>query len=270
MDRGEEYTIEDVNGLKFVRFTHIHNTGRFMHGVSTRIGGVSPAPFASLNLAFTSEDDEENMEENRRRMMAVLGMESAVVRHYIRLVHGVVVIEVPEDEPIDYPVAADGVVTALRGVPVSATYADCVPIILADPVKRACGVLHAGWRSAFGRIARHGVEMMKSCFGSNPSDMLAGVGPGIGRCCFEVGGEVSDAFFDKFSLWKDLMEASSNNGKYRIDLTGLNRRILMDSGIAVKNVVSVDMCTKCRGDLFFSYRREGALSGRMLAVIANR
>ena len=254
--------------VRFVRFDHIHREGLWAHGISTRVGGVSPPPYNTLNLGFTTEDQENNLEQNRRRMTEAIGLSGIQIRQTIDLVHGNLVVALEELDKAAMPLEADGIVTRMRSEALTTTFADCVPIILADPVTGAFGVIHGGWRGTFASIAAKAVKKMEKTFGCLPGNLLAGIGPGINRCCFEVGEEVADAFFYKFDHMQDLITESSNKNKWHVDILGLNRLILIKSGLCPERIVTCNLCTRCRNDLFFSYRRDGQRSGRMAAVMA--
>jgi polyphenol oxidase len=263
----EGYSVEEVSGVSYLKFDHISESGIFRHGFSTRIGGISPSPYDNMNLGFTTADSEENLRINRKRFFEALGIGDLPYRQLIHLVHGNLVINAGEIPPYGEPVTADGVITGSLNYPLVTTFADCIPILLAEPVKRVAGVIHAGWRGTFARIAAEGVEKMCRDFKCNPGDILAGIGPGIGRCCFEVGPDVTNLFFSEFHNLKDLITDVSNTNKSKIDLQELNREILTQARLRKENIVVAGLCTSCRGDLFFSYRRDGKVSGRMAAVI---
>jgi len=262
------YKIIENGGVRVLRFTNFHNTGFLSHGFSTRIGGVSPPPYNTMNLGFTTDDDENNLTENRRRFMTSLNLDGIPLQQQIDLVHGVNVITDEELRDDDFPVIADGILTDKIGFPLVTTFADCIPLFFTDTLKKVVGVVHAGWRGTFAGIAVKVVEKMVDACNSSPEYILAGIGPGIGPCCFEVGEEVAALFFEKYDRWKDLAVNVSNTHKWKIDLFRLNKRLLMKCGLPENNISIADLCTACRKDLFFSYRRDGKKSGRMAAVIA--
>lgn len=268
MSEPKGYTICENKGVRFLQFDHIRRAGFPAHGFSTRIGGVSSPPFNTMNLEFTNRDNTESIEENRKRFINALSLDGLRLRHLVRLVHGNKVItdkELPED---GNSVEADGIITQKKRFPLSTTFADCVPIILADPVTKTVGVIHAGWRGTFASIASQAVDRMVKAFGVNTADILAGIGPGISRENFEVGNDVISLFLQKYNFWKDLTVRLSNHDKWKLDILELNRRILLSGGIPRENIVLADLCTFEREDLFFSYRRDGLKTGRMAAVIA--
>ena len=266
----KRYSIAENNGVKFIQFNHIKEAGFPHHGFSTRIGGVSKSPYNTMNLGFTTEDNIENVRENQKRFLEALGVKGVEISHLIRLVHGNLVISYEELSSKDIPFEADGIITSQKNIPLVTTFADCVPIIIADPQKNITGVIHAGWRGTVASIASKAVDKMVEVYGCKLENILAGIGPGIGFDMFEVGNDVISMFLDKYSKWEDLTTRISNTDKWKLDLLQLNRRILLDRGIPDRNIVIADLCTYKRNDLFFSYRRDGKRSGRMAAVIVQR
>jgi hypothetical protein len=137
---------------------------------------------------------------------------------------------------------------------------------MADPKRRVIAAVHAGWRSTVAGITAKAVGLMADAFGCNPADIRAALGPAIGKCCFEVGPEVVGAVRDAFGFADDYIETKAD-GKGMLDLAGLNRKVLVEAGLPDAGISSADLCTYCRDDLFYSYRRQGELTGRMLAGI---
>lgn len=259
------------------------------HGFSTRKGGISSAyGKGSLNLGFTEHDSRANVEENRRRFLAALGGGPNVMLVPLKQVHGDRIHHVkaaPEAQLV-----GDGAVTDVPGVVLTIQTADCLPVLLADPVQHVVGAFHAGWRGTLARIAEKGVGEMKRLFGTNPKDIIAAVGPGIHACCYQVGEEVREKFASQFSYAAELFHEVSDpdpvHQKYpllfltarapghsqlgpnlHLDLVEANRRQLLDSGVLAKNIEASPLCTACRTDLLFSHRAEHGRTGRMLAAV---
>jgi len=218
---------------------------------STREGGVSEGPYASLNLGRATADEPERVDENRRRLCAEVGAQpEALAMNYQH--HSADVLRARAGSRGE---RADGLWTEERGLPVLALAADCLPIALAraNGAKPAVAVLHAGWRGLVAGIAAEGVKTL----GGGP--VAAMIGPGIGPCCYEVGEEVAAPFRLAFGM-----------GLYRdgkLDLWGAAERALRAAGVA--RVDRVDLCTACNPDRFFSHRRDDGLTGRqgVLGVI---
>jgi YfiH family protein len=187
----------------------------------------------------------------------------------MRQVHGgeiAVIREFPDPSRMRAAIAVDGAVTDRAGLVLTVLTADCLPILMADRKRHVIGAVHAGWRSTVAGIARKAVSLMGAAFGSEPADILAALGPAIGRCCFEVGPEVVEAVREAFDFADDYIEMKTG-GKGMLDLAGLNRNVLTDVGVPTDGIRSADLCTYCRDDLFYSYRRQGEGTGRMLAGI---
>ena len=245
-----------------------------IHAFSTREGGVSRPPYHALNLSFSTGDDPEAVRENRSRLFKALGVEpSFVVR--VRQVHGDGVLAVDEnlvkwegfprvllDEGFEY----DAMVTNLSGLALGIGTADCLPILLFDPRRKAIGAVHAGWRSTVKRIAEKAVKAMVKIYGTNPQDLLAAIGPGIGGCCYEVDDPVIEPLEKALPSW-EAFASSKENGRFHLDLSGVNERILEEAGLSLKHIFPLNLCTSCRRDLFYSYRAEKPRTGRMLSLI---
>lgn len=225
-------------------------------GVSTRKGGVSPFPFSSLNLGVHTSDSSENIQRNLELFTNHLGIKvDALARSY--QCHGDEILQT--QVPI-YAENFDAIITHQCGVFPAVGVADCCPILLADPIKKVSASIHAGWKGTVKDIARKTVEKMMIECQSNPSDILAYVGPCISQEFFEVGDEVAKQFLPEVQILK--------NGKYHIDLKLANTLQLQHSG--VKQIEISPFCTVKNNDLFFSFRNEKGLTGRMLAVIGFR
>lgn len=259
-------------GLRLHKFHHFESTGLVEHGFTTRLGGVSNGPYAGLNTAFHVGDADENVITNRALASGELNINS----HDLiagKQVHGdrVAVVDrrdlgrgaVSYEDSIP---ATDALVTGDPGVPLSSYYADCVPLFFLDPVKRIIALAHAGWKGTALKIGRKVVETMAGTFGSEPRHCLAGVGPAIGPCCYEVGEQVMEPFHQSFTDIKD-MTGPSSPGKWFLDLWEANRRTLVEAGLKPENIIVSSICTSCRNDLFFSYRAQGGTAGRMASLI---
>ena len=241
------------------------------HAFSTRYGGVSEGFLASLNLGFNRGDERERVIENYRRLGAALDMD--VMRAaYTKQVHGTHVRLVTDADrcgPTDPdPCDSDGLVTAVKGLPIFCFTADCVPLLLHDPVHGTAGAVHCGWRSSVGDIPGVAVGLMRS-LGSEPGDIRAAIGPAIGACCFETDSDVPDAV----RAWlgaADAEEFIRNKelpGKYLVDLRGAIRRRLMQLGLAPEHIAVSDECTVCRHDKYWSHRYTHGKRGSQCAVI---
>ena len=158
----------------------------------------------------------------------------------------------------------DGLMTDEPGVLLGIQTADCLPVLIADTKRRAVAAFHAGWRGTLKGVVEQGVGSMREEFGSDPKDLMAAIGPGIGSCCFAVGAEVRKLFAARFSYAEELFIAGE---ALRMDLVEANRRQLLAAGLSPETIFAMRECTSCRTDRYFSYRAEGGKTGRMMAVI---
>lgn len=241
------------------------------HGFSTRLGGVSPAPWDSLNLRPGMGDGQAALRENYRRFCRCAGvdMDRLVLS---RQVHETTVRPCTAadagkglDRERDY--TADGLITGEKGLPLAVFSADCGVILLHDPVTGAVGGVHAGWRGCAGGILEKAVQALNRNYGAKPETLLAAVGPCIGQCCFETDGDVPEAM--RGALGADAGPFLKKRGpKYHVDLAGLNRLWLLRSGLLPEHIDVCGLCTACRPDLFWSHRKMGDARGVHAAVIA--
>lgn len=264
-----------------------------VHGFSSRSGGVTTCygTTKSLNLGFTKDDTRENVEENRRRLLASLGAASegtpwpliALRQVHSDLIH--VVRSLPEGI-----LTGDGLITGLPRIVLAILTADCLPVLLVDTRNKAVGAFHAGWRGTAARIVEKGVGLMRREFGTRPEDIRAAIGPGIQQCCYEVGEELKAKFESQFSygseLFREVKESDSVREKYpllfmnqrapghgdpciklHLDLREANRRQLLAAGVPEEQIVALPDCTACGTQRFFSHRAEKGRTGRMMAVI---
>ena len=335
-------------GAKYLRIAEWERRYPVRTFFSTRDGGVSSGAFSSLNMGFSTGDERECVEENRRRVLDSVGETGyrEVAPHQVHRARiscvreraeradgqepsghrggeaslagtsdsqtlnyqtcdyqasgcqaqtsdyqtsgchqeifwlepgekrdggekvdggseGADSVSVKRREKLPFP-DTDALITDARNVVLTSLHADCIPVWLYDPVRHAAGLAHAGWRGTAADIAAKTVRRMCDIFGSRAEDIEAAVGPGIGTCCFEVGGEVIQAF-------ESLMDAAGEfytddgNGKYHLDLKGVNEALLRRAGVSRISVTGYDTC--CGSDLFYSYRRDGGVTGRMCAGI---
>jgi YfiH family protein len=265
----------------------------FVHGFSTRKHGYSSAYGGrALNLGFTVGDLRATVERNRGAFFRKLKIEPRRWKLLtLRQIHSDIVHHL--DSPPTDTLAGDGLVTSTPGQLLAIQTADCLPVLLSDPKRRAVGAFHAGWRGTLARIIEKGVGEMRKHFGSRPQDLKAAIGPGIHSCCYEVGPELQDKFQSQFGyaveLFREVRESNPVHEKYPLlfltarapghgpdepkiylDLVAANRRQLLDSGVLAKNISVSPLCTSCRTDLLFSYRAEKGKTGRLMSVIGVR
>ena len=243
----------------------------FANGFSTRLGGVSPFPENSLNLAGFDEDLAENIYENRRRFLGAFDGDYRLATAW--QVHGDGVKTVRSQQDIDNSEERfDGLVSRLPGVLLGVKTADCVPVVIGDPRTRSFAAIHAGWRGTVRSIVVRGVEAMQREFGSAPADMIAAIGPAACAKNYEIGQDVIDAFHAAFGGAGKYFKPTSE-GHAKIDLHLANEDQLLSCGVPLHSIFTAPLCTMESGDLFFSYRREKKLygkTGRLLSVIGLR
>lgn len=262
------------------------------HGFSTRHGGISTVygqsnPAGDLNLGWTKDDDPERVKENRRRFTAMVtarpedsGPDEPPPLITVRQIHSAETLVFTQHSDKTAFVGpdgralleADGLVTNVPGVLLGIQTADCVPVLLVDPVRRAVGAFHAGWRGTVARIVERGVATMQREFGSRPADLLAAIGPSIGSCCYTVGEEVHQQFSQNFSYAGMLFRrAQLEPGAHTVDLWEANRRQLLDAGLPADHISVLGECTGCTGlpgpHKYFSHRMEKGFTGRMMSAI---
>ena len=277
-----------ARGLRILEVPSFSKLPWLIHGFSTGPGGVSELNGEKiLNLSFTDWDTRENVLENRRRFQNALGAQDLSLIA-LKQIHSDVIH--PFEGPPAKACRGDASITAFPGLFLAVQTADCVPILLVDPKKRAVAAIHAGWRGTLARIAPKALGQMQMRFGSKPADILAALGPAIGGCCYEVGTEVATQFTSQFASaadWFDELRTGDEPNPLQwlnmmppghqpppknvlLDLRRANRAQLIEAGLKARNIFVSDLCTACRPDLLFSYRKQGPVSGRMLSVIGIR
>ena len=281
---------------KKLQLLHSEKLGKLAwlaHAFSTRLGGTSRAYGGNaLNLGFTKHDSRAAVERNRELFLKEMGATTTARRKSwplitLRQIHSDLIHRV-DGMPAE-PLAGDGLVTDTPELLLAVLTADCLPIILADRKRRATGVFHAGWRGTVKRIVEKGVGEMQKHFGSDPQNLVAAIGPGIGACCYEVGEEVRARFEAQFaygsSLFREVRKSDAVREKYPLlfmtarapghselpvklflDLVEANRRQLLDAGLLAKNIDAAATCTACHTELLFSFRGEKGVTGRMMGA----
>lgn len=260
-----------TGGLEFLVFPEIEALGVVSHAFTTRSGGVSAGPFATLNMGFHVGDDPCRVRENRRRGLAAMGA-SARALVAGEQVHGDAVAVVgPGDRGRDWSPwspgipSTDGLVTASRGVVLSCYVADCVPVFLVHRGGRAAGLVHAGWRGVALGVPAKAVATLCRAFDVEPRDLVAGIGPSIGACCYEVGPEVAEAC--RAAAGGAGVTGPVPGDRFRLDLKEACREELEMAGLSPGAIFASSLCTSCRNDLFFSHRAARGATGRMGAFM---
>ncbi len=262
------------NGVTFLSADGIDAAGGAAHGFSTRLGGVSLGMWESLNLGVSRGDDPDHVRENYRRFFAAIGADG---RHLATTnqVHGGVVRCITtadlKDDPYDkVGYEADGLMTDLPGAALVVYCADCIPILFYDPVRRVIAAVHAGWRGTAAGIATTAVERMEDIYACHRGDILAAIGPGIGPDCFETHEDVPNAMTSALSTAVLQHIKIKENGKFAVDLKGINAMRLEQAGLAADHIAVCQECTSCMGTKYWSHRKLGTNRGSMAAVIQLR
>jgi polyphenol oxidase len=277
------------------------------HGFSTRRGGVTRAYCAEqapgeLNLGFTGDDDHAKVVRNRELLAEAVTGNPATTLVTLRQIHSSVLVSrdlIPASpDPAEagvrrHPHRGDGLMTSHPGLLLGIQTADCIPVLVADRRRKAVAAFHAGWRGTVRRIVENGIGRMRVEFGSQPEDLVAAIGPGVGQCCYAVGEEVLSEFESQFTYGSELFRAVDSSDPVRtrypmmflnqrapghssidrglhLDLIEANRRQLLTAGLHPGAIQFVGACTNCHPELFFSHRRSRGRCGRMMSVIGIR
>ncbi|MBR1738275.1 MAG: peptidoglycan editing factor PgeF [Firmicutes bacterium] len=258
--------------IEYLTFESFDKTGLVKHCFSTRKGGVSEGVYESMNLSFR-KDKRENVIENYRLLCEAIGADYRNVVFSDQVHEDRLYIVTKEDcgkgllRESDIT-GYDGLITNESGVVLTTFYADCVPLYFLDKKKKVIALTHSGWKGTVKEIGRKSVEKMREKFGCECDDIIAGIGPSIGGCCFQVDMPVVEEFRKAFEFAdRYIVKDESAEGKYKIDLKGINKEIMMKSGIKEENIEVSDNCTKCRGDIFFSHRNMGSERGSLAALM---
>jgi YfiH family protein len=264
-------TVQD--GVVLLKFPGLEQTGLVRQGFSTRIGGVSEGHLGTMNVSFARGDREEAVQENLRRIGACLHVTRSHMV-FSRQTHTTNVRLVTEEDcgkgvtrPLDYN-DVDGLITDVPGICLVTMYADCVPLYFVDPVHRAIGLSHSGWRGTVNRMGEATVRRMRECFGTRPEDLLAAIGPSICQDCYEVTEDVIDAFRKQFDPkhWEKLFYQTDAE-HYQLNLWRANEIVLQEAGIPAEQIETAGLCTCCNSELLFSHRASGGKRGNLGAFL---
>ncbi|MBI5416599.1 peptidoglycan editing factor PgeF [Candidatus Poribacteria bacterium] len=268
----KKITWYEKDGIKCLKFSNLELPGIYSHGFTSRLGGVSQGPYASLNLGYFVGDIDKNVAENRNKMRRALNlMQTKMV--LADQIHSNKVSIVNEkisnsgwEDPRRTVRMSDALITSVRNVTLIITTADCVPILVYDTKREVIAAIHAGWKGTGLEITKRTIELMMKNFRTQPENCQVAIGPSIGVCCYTVDLKVIDFLRSKFSYWRELFNLEKNVlGK--LNLVDANKRQLMGIGIPEQNIASSGICTSCSNDSFFSFRKENGTTGRQMAFI---
>jgi len=258
------------DGIVFFQLPEWDPYGLTVHGFFGRVGGVSPPPFNTLNIGASSGDDAQHVAENLSQIARVTGTQRDCFV-FLRQVHGDRILYVAKDGAraddgtiLDSP--GDALCTDRTAILLAVRTADCLPVLLLDPLWPAVAIVHAGWRGTLKRILKGCLREMSRLFNTRPEMMRVGFGPGIRSCCFLVDKEVADRFCDAFPN-DNTMVSSAPQGKWRVDLYRANTATLLEEGVRKDHLFYEPLCTCCHHDAFFSVRGDGGITGRQISLV---
>ena len=245
--------------MKLITFDIFKPFDNLIHAFSTRLGGVSAPPFAALNLGLHTPDERQNVQRNRQLFFRELGISRERIV-FPRQVHSANV------EPVTKPGIVkncDGLITAQKNLFLSVQTADCFPVFIFDPQKEVVALVHSGWRGTAANICGKTIEAMNKRFDCNVENLIAAVGPGVQQSCYQVDKRTAAYFEDKYLIPDEI-------GHYKLDVQGCIVGQLKEAGIPIVQIEIDRTCTHCAEHIYYSYRRDGQNSGRMMGIIGIR
>ena len=265
--------IKENKGVTYLTYPALEELSGFVHAFSTRLGGVSEGIYSSMNLSFTRGDDENSVMENYRRLAEAVGfsVENIVTSDQTHTANVRVITEADRGNGITKPrpyTDVDGMITNVPGLVLATFYADCVPLYFIDPVRKAIGLSHSGWRGTAAYIGAVTVRRMQEEYGSLPEDIYGAIGPSICQECYEVSEDVILEFQKTFpeQSWRDLFYRKEN-GKYQLNLWEANRQIMLEAGLIEEHISLPGLCTCCNPEFLFSHRASRGKRGNLGAFL---
>ncbi len=282
--KDKEYEVEQGVTVPLLHFRKLEEPEGFIHAFTTRAGGVSTGDCASMNLSFTRGDEEAAVKENYRRIARALGIRTEQfvcsdqthttnIRKVTKADAGKGVVR-----PKDYT-DIDGLITNEPGLMLATFYADCVPLYFIDPVNKAVGLSHSGWRGTVGKIGKVTIEAMQKEYGSRPEDLYCAIGPSICQDCYEVSRDVAESFMQAFpgheaeillKKTKTVVNGYEADEKYQLDLWKANEIVLLEAGVRKEHLAVTNLCTCCNHTELFSHRASMGKRGNLAAFLGIR
>lgn len=277
--------VRNEDTTPYLSYPALEEVEGLIHGISTRLGGVSQGHLSSLNLSYARGDQAQNVSENFTRIASSIGfaVTSMVFSHQTHTTNVRVVTKADRGNGFDRPLPyhdVDGLVTNAAGLTLTTFYADCVPLFLIDPVKKVIGLSHSGWRGTVGKIGRVTVETMQEQFDCNPEQMIAAIGPSICQGCYEVSSDVAEVFTKSYDreYWDDILSLRqspagttgvplSGGQKYQLNLWKANELVFLEAGIKKEHIYVTDICTCCNPELLYSHRASAGRRGNLAAFL---
>lgn len=273
------HTNADGSELLLLKYPLLEDTGLVKHCFTTRLGGASEGIFSTMNFSFTRGDDKVAVEENYRRLAKALEVdyEKFVFTDQTHTVNVRKVTAADAGKGLtkerDYQ-DVDGLITNEPGLVLSTFFADCVPLYFIDPVHRAIGMSHSGWRGTVARMGKVTLEAMQREYGTNPAEVICAIGPSICQDCYEVSFDVAEEFAKEFAGHEAeiLMESPKNarmaehakpDKKYQLNLWKANEIVLLEAGVKKEHIAITDICTCCNPDILFSHRASHGKRGNL-------
>ena len=264
--------LNTIGELKYFTFDIIDRLGFVGSGFSTRQGGVSEEHLYSLNLGYSRGDERENVDKNYDILCGALGVERGRCAA-LHQVHSTDIVRIDKEfQGLGFDksfacIDADGMITNEKDIVLVTYHADCVPLYFVDTKNKAIGMAHAGWKGTGNGMAEKMLIAMKDAFGTAPEDVIAAIGPSIGKCCYQVDEPVTSVFKSNYEFADEYIKEDGTEGKYKLDLWGFNKELLMVNGVKEENIDVGGICTKCNPELFYSHRNCGEKRGTMGAFL---
>ena len=265
----------ETDGVAYITFPKLTKAG-VLHGMSTRLGGVSEGVLGAMNLSYTRGDQRAYVDENHRRFANALGYDAGRLV-FSDQVHGTRIRKVTEADCGKGILRAsditgiDGLMTNVVNVPMITFYADCVPLLFYDPVHRVIAMAHSGWKGTVSRIGSVMLDAMHREYASDPKDVIAAIGPSICQSCYEVSRDVADAFLQEFGreIYDEIV-IEKDNGKCQLDLQTACLFVLLEHGMQRAHIDVTDLCTCCNPEYLFSHRASQGKRGNLGVVMMLR
>lgn len=264
-------SIKFGDGIPYISFNALEQTGMVVNAFSTRQGGVSVGCLESMNLGFDRGDLDENVLKNHKIFAKAVGFpyENIVTTNQTHTTNVRVVTKEDCGKGItkdrDYS-DVDGLITNVPGIVLTTYYADCVPLYILDPVNKAIGLSHSGWKGTVNRIGENTLKLMNENYGTNPKDVICCIGPSICQDCYEISEDVANEFINEFGKNNKILY-NKGNGKYRLNLWESVKQVFLDAGVEYDNIYTTDICTCCNKDELFSHRGHHGKRGNLAAFL---
>ncbi|MEI3323215.1 MAG: peptidoglycan editing factor PgeF [Eubacterium sp.] len=264
-------SIKFGNGIPYISFNALEQTGMVVNAFSTRQGGVSVGCLESMNLGFNRGDLDENVLKNHKIFAKAVGFpyENIVTTNQTHTTNVRVVTKEDCGKGIakdrDYS-DVDGLITNIPGIVLATYYADCVPLYILDPINKAIGLSHSGWKGTVKRIGDNTLKLMNENYGTNPKDVICCIGPSICQDCYEISEDVANEFINEFGKNNKILY-NKGNGKYQLNLWESVKQVFLDAGVEYDNIYITDICTCCNKDELFSHRGHHGKRGNLAAFL---